>query len=54
MVAQLHQLLLERIPRGAKQSLSAAQAKALLATVRPGTLSARRDGAGHVEDARSG
>jgi transposase len=35
MVAQLHQLLLELIPGGAKKSLSAAQAKALLATVRP-------------------
>jgi len=32
---QLHQLLLELIPGGAKRSLSAAQAKALLATVRP-------------------
>jgi transposase len=40
MVAQLHQLLLELIPGGAKKSLSAAQAKALLATVRP------RDAAG--------
>jgi transposase len=39
MVAQLHQLLLELIPGGAK-NLSAAQAKALLATVRP------RDAAG--------
>jgi len=35
MVSQLHQLLLELIPGGAKKSLSAAQAKALLATVRP-------------------
>jgi transposase len=35
MVCQLHQLLLELIPGGAKKSLSAAQAKALLATVRP-------------------
>src|SRR6186713_977258 len=35
MVSQLHQLLLELIPGGAKRSLSAAQAKALLATVRP-------------------
>jgi transposase len=40
MVSQLHQLLLELIPGGAKRDLSAAQAKALLATVRP------RDGAG--------
>ncbi|MEV0729750.1 IS110 family transposase [Polymorphospora sp. NPDC050346] len=35
MVSQLHQLLLELIPGGAKKSLSAAQAKAMLATVRP-------------------
>ena len=35
MVSQLHQLLLELIPGGAKKDLSAAQAKALLATVRP-------------------
>jgi transposase len=35
MVAQLHHLLLELIPGGAKKDLSAAQAKALLATVRP-------------------
>jgi hypothetical protein len=34
MVCQLHQLLLELIPGGAKKSLSAAQAKALLATIR--------------------
>jgi transposase len=40
MIAQLHQLLLELIPGGAKKDLSAAQAKALLATVRP------RDAAG--------
>ena len=40
MVSQLHQLLLELIPGGAKKSLSAAQAKVLLATVRP------RDAAG--------
>ena len=40
MVAQLHQLLLELIPGGAKKDLSAAQAKALLASVRP------RDAAG--------
>jgi transposase len=40
MVPQLHQLLLELIPGGAKKSLSAAQAKTLLATVRP------RDAAG--------
>ena len=40
MVAQLHQLLLELIPGGANKDLSAAQAKALLAKVRP------RDAAG--------
>ena len=40
MVSQLHQLLLELIPGGAKRDLSAAQAKALLAKVRP------RDAAG--------
>ena len=40
MVSQLHQLLLELIPGGAHTSLSAAQAKALLARVRP------RDAAG--------
>src|SRR4029450_3455773 len=40
MIAQLHQLLLELIPGGAKKDLSAAQAKTLLATVRP------RDAAG--------
>ena len=34
-VNQLHRLLLELIPGGAKTDLSAAQAKALLATVRP-------------------
>jgi transposase len=39
-VCQLHRLLLELIPGGAKKDLSAAQAKALLATVRP------RDAAG--------
>jgi transposase len=35
MVCQLHQLLLELMPGGAKKDLSAAQAKALLAKVRP-------------------
>jgi transposase len=35
MVSQLHQLLLELIPGGAKKDLSAAQAKALLVRVRP-------------------
>jgi transposase len=35
VVAQLHQLLLELIPGGAKKNLSAAQAKAVLATVLP-------------------
>ncbi|UFN45216.1 IS110 family RNA-guided transposase [Nocardioides okcheonensis] len=36
--SQLHQLLLELIPGGAKRDLSAAQAKALLAKVRPRDL----------------
>jgi transposase len=40
MTSQLHHLLLELIPGGAKKNLSAAQAKALLAKVRP------RDAAG--------
>jgi transposase len=40
MVSQLHHLLLELIPGGAKKDLSAAQAKAMLAKVRP------RDAAG--------
>jgi len=35
MIAQLHHLLLELIPGGAKKYLSAAQAKAMLAKVRP-------------------
>ena len=35
MVCQLHQLLLELLPGGAKRDLSAAQARKLLATVRP-------------------
>jgi transposase len=35
MTSQLHRLLLELIPGGAKKDLSAAQAKALLAKVRP-------------------
>ena len=35
MVCQLHVLLLELIPGGAKKDLSAAQARQLLATVRP-------------------
>jgi transposase len=40
MISQLHRLLLELIPGGAKKYLSAAQAKAILAKVRP------RDAAG--------
>jgi transposase len=40
MTSQLHRLLLELIPGGAKKDLSAAQAKTLIAKVRP------RDGAG--------
>jgi len=42
MVSQLHRLLLELVPGGAKTFLSAAQAKAILASVRP------RDAAGKV------
>jgi transposase len=42
MVCQLHRLLLELIPGGAKKALSAAQARALLARIRP------RDPAGQV------
>ena len=41
MISQLHHLLLELIPGGAKRDLSAAQAKALLAKVRPATPRAR-------------
>src|SRR3954466_7945969 len=41
MVSQLHRLLLELIPGGAKKDLSAAQAKALLATVRPRDIAGR-------------
>ena len=41
MVAQLHHLLLELIPGGAKKDLSAAQAKALLAKVRPRDLAGK-------------
>jgi transposase len=40
-VSQLHALLLELIPGGAKKDLSAAQAKRLLATVRPSDLAGR-------------
>jgi transposase len=42
MISQLHQLLLELIPGGAKKDLSAAQARRLLAAVRP------RDAAGQA------
>jgi transposase len=42
MVSQLHQLLLELIPGGAKKDLSAAQAKALLAKVRDAVGRTRR------------
>jgi transposase len=41
MISQLHQLLLELIAGGASKSLSAAQAKALLARVRPRDAAAR-------------
>jgi transposase len=40
-VSQLHALLLELIPGGAKKNLSAAQAKKLLATVRPRDLAGK-------------
>jgi len=43
VVAQLHQLLLELIPGGAKKNLSAAQAKAVLATVLPRDAVGRPD-----------
>ena len=42
-VSQLHALLLELLPGGAKKDLSAAQAKALLAKVRPRDLVGRPD-----------
>src|SRR4029079_13455136 len=50
MISQLHQLLLELIPGGAKKDLSAAQAKALLAKVRPRDAAgkARRRGAAEL------
>ena len=41
MVSQLHRLLLELIPGGAKKDLSAAQAKQLLAKVRPRDVAGR-------------
>jgi transposase len=41
MVSRLHQLLLELIPGGAKKSLSAAQAKALLARVCPSDVAGK-------------
>jgi transposase len=41
MVSQLHQLLLQLIPGGAKKDLSAAQAKVLLASVRPRDLAGK-------------
>ncbi len=40
-VCQLHKLLLELIPGGAKRSLSAAQAKELLRKVRPTTAAGK-------------
>jgi transposase len=50
MISQLHQLLLELVPGGAKKDLSAAQAKQLLATVRPRDAAgkARRRGAAEL------
>jgi transposase len=41
MISQLHRLLLELIPGGAKKALSAAQAKALLARVHPRDVSGK-------------
>lgn len=41
MISQLHQLLLELIPGGAKKDLSAAQAKVLLAKVRPRSVAGK-------------
>jgi transposase len=41
VVSQLHQLLLELIPGGAKKDISAAQAKVLLAKVRPRDLAGK-------------
>ena len=46
MVSQFHQLLLELIPGGAKKGLSAAQAKALLATVRPRDIAGKDTSSG--------
>jgi transposase len=41
MVCQLHRILLELLPGGAKRDLSAAQARRLLATVRPADLAGK-------------
>jgi transposase len=41
MVCQLHQILLELLPGGAKKALSAAQARKLLTTVRPEDAAAK-------------
>src|SRR5215470_4018781 len=49
MICQLHQLLLELIPGGAKKALSAAQAKALLARVRPRDAAGKARGGGPAE-----
>jgi hypothetical protein len=50
-MSQVHHLLLELIPGGAKKDLSAAQAKALLATVRPRDIAGktRRRGRGRAD-----
>ena len=40
-INRLHRLLLELFPGGAKQFLSAQQARAMLATIRPRTCPAR-------------
>jgi hypothetical protein len=44
MISQVHQLLPGLIPGGAQKSLPAAQAKALLATVRPRDAGAKPGG----------
>jgi hypothetical protein len=46
MISQLHQLLLELIPGGAKRDLAAAQARALLAQVHPRDVAGKGPGVG--------
>lgn len=52
MVSQLHQLLPGLIPGGAKKDLSAAQAKALLAHVRPRDPAGKAPGPGRTPGSR--